>query len=132
MEQFAKMGHPKAISELSRGHPPANRTLLLDFIGYNRPHQMKPAPTPSFKQKLWSSVEPAILILLPDIIKFLLVLAALLVGYAGLSALKAFGMSPERLAVLETLHFYAYLAVAFLFLLDMVVKISLEIFRKRL
>ena len=106
----------------------ANRPSL-DFVGYNRQHQMKTAPKPSFKQKLWSSLESAILILLRDIILFLIVLAALVVGYAGLGALKAFGMPPERLEILETLHFYAYLAVALIFFLDMVAKILLEIFK---
>ena len=62
---------------------------------------------------------------------FFIVLAALLVGFAGIAGLKAFGMSEQRLQILETMHFWAYTTVEMLFLLDMVLKIILEIFRKR-
>jgi len=54
----------------------------------------------------------------------------MVVGYAGVAALKAFGMPPERLTLLEIVHSYAYLAVAVLFLLDMFAKILLETFRR--
>lgn len=87
-------------------------------------------PKPTFKQRLWSSLEPFLIILLRDIALFLIVLAALVLGFVGVTALKAAGMPPERTQILETMHFYAYLIVAFIFLLDMVAKVSLEVFRK--
>jgi len=93
---------------------------------------MKTPPKPTFKQKLWSSLEPVVLILMRDIILFLIVLAALLVGFVGVAGLKALGMPPQRVEILETLHWYAYLAVASIFLLDMVFKTILEVVRKKL
>jgi len=74
-------------------------------------------------------MEPFVLILLGDILLFLMVFAALVVVYAGVAGMKALGMRPERVEVLETMHWYAYLAVAFEFLLDMVVKIIVQMFR---
>ncbi len=92
---------------------------------------MKTPPKPTFKQRLWSSLEPVVLILLRDIILFLIVLAALIVGFVGVAGLKALGMSPQRAEILETLHWYAYLIVASIFLLDMVIKTILEVARKK-
>jgi len=98
---------------------------------YNLLAGMRTPPKPTFRQKLWSSLEPVLMILVRDIIFFLIVLAALVLGFVGVAGLKALGMPPERVQVLETMHFYAYLAVAFVFLVDMVGKIILEILRKR-
>jgi hypothetical protein len=92
---------------------------------------MKQPPKPTFKQKLWASLEPVILILLRDIILFLMVLAALVVGYAGVAALKALGMPPRRLEILEMVHSYAYLGIACIFLFDMVAKTILEVVTKK-
>lgn len=71
------------------------------------------------------------LILLRDILLFLIVLAALVVGYAGVAGLKALGMRPERVDLLETMHWYAYLAVAFIFLLDMVVRTVVQVLARK-
>jgi hypothetical protein len=92
---------------------------------------MKQPPKPTFRQKLWPPIEPVVLILLGDISLFFIVLAALLVGFAGIAGLKAFGMPQERLQILETMHFWAYTTVEVLFLVDMVLKIFLKIFLKR-
>jgi len=92
---------------------------------------MRTPPKLTFRQKLWSSLESFLLILLRDIILFLIVLAALVVGFAGVAGLKALGMPPERVEILEAIHWYAYLAVASIFLLDMVAKTVLEVFRKK-
>ena len=91
----------------------------------------KAPPTPTFKQKLWLRLEAPVLILLTDIILFLIVLAAMIVGFSGVAGLKALGMPPERVSILETMHFYAYFLIAFLFLLDMVIKIVLELVKKK-
>ena len=90
---------------------------------------MKPPPKPTFRQKLWPPIEPVVLILLRDIILFFIVLAAMLVAFVGIAGLKALGMPPERLQILETMHFWAYTTVAFLFLFDMIMKIVLKIFK---
>ncbi len=79
---------------------------------------------------LWPPIEPVVLILLRDIILFFIVLAALLVGFAGIAGLKAFGMPQERLQILETIHFWAYTTVEMLFLFDMVFKTFAKIFMK--
>jgi hypothetical protein len=92
---------------------------------------MRTPPKPTFRQQLWASLEPVVLILLTDIILFVIVLAALVVGFAGVAGLKALGMSPERLVILEAMHSYVYLAVASIFLLDMVAKTILEVVRKK-
>jgi hypothetical protein len=92
---------------------------------------MRTPPKPTFKEKLWSSLEPIVLILLRDIILFLMVLAALILGFVGVAALKALGMPPQRVEILEALHWYAYLVVASIFLLDMVFKTILEVVKKK-
>jgi hypothetical protein len=92
---------------------------------------MKTPPKPTFKQKLWVSLEPMVLILLKDIALFFTVLAALLIGFAGIAGLRALGINQQRLDILETFHFWAYTATEILFLLDMVLKTVLELFRKR-
>jgi len=76
-------------------------------------------------------VERPLLILLTDIILFLVILAALLVGFLGIAGLKALGMSPARIEILETMHFYGYLTVGGIFLLDMIGKIIIEAARKK-
>jgi hypothetical protein len=98
---------------------------------YNLAKPMKTPPKPTFKQKLWVSLEPFVLILLRDIILFLIVFAALVIAFVGVAALKALGMPAERLDLLERAHSYAYLAVALIFLLDMVAKIILEFVGKK-
>jgi hypothetical protein len=60
-----------------------------------------------------------------------MVLAALIVGFAGVAALEALGMPNERVKILEAMHWYAYLVVAFIFLVDMVFKMILEVFSKK-
>jgi hypothetical protein len=95
---------------------------------------MKNRPTvhsPTFKQKLWASLEPIMLILLKDIIIFLIVLATLVVVFAGVAGMKALGIRPERAEMFETLHFYAYLAVATILLIDLILKTLLEAFGKK-
>jgi hypothetical protein len=92
---------------------------------------MKKAPAPTFKDKLWTRLESIILILVTDIVLFLIVLAALLIAYAAINGLKALGMSESRLELLETIHWYAYLAVSTLFLFDMLVKTLMELFKSR-
>ena len=92
---------------------------------------MKTPPKPSFGQKLWSSVADPMLILLSDVILFLIVLAALLVGFLGITGLKAFGVRPERIELFETIHFYGYLSVEAVFICDMLFKIISESLRKK-
>jgi len=88
-------------------------------------------PKPKFKERLWARLEPIVLILLSDILLFLIVLAALVIAFTGISGLRALGMRPERLEILETLHWYAYLAVSTMFLIDMLFRTILELFRPR-
>ena len=91
----------------------------------------KPPPTPKFKEKLWTRLEPIVLILVSDIVLFLIVLAGLVIAYTGISGLRALGMRPERLDILDTIHAYAYLGVSVIFLLDMVVRSFIEVARRR-
>lgn len=50
--------------------------------------------------------------------------------YAVLGLLALLGYSPRRLEMFETLHFYAYLAVFGLFMLDLVIRVLLHTLRK--
>ncbi len=88
-------------------------------------------PSLTFKQKLWASLEPIMFILLKDIIIFLIVLATLVIVFAGVAGMKALGMRPERAEMFETLHFYAYLAVACILLVDLIFKTLVESFGKK-
>jgi hypothetical protein len=84
-----------------------------------------------FREKLWTRLEPIVLILVSDVFLFLIVFAALVIAFTGISGLKALGMRPERLEILETLHWYAYLAVSILFSIDMLLKTILELLKAR-
>jgi len=83
--------------------------LFLYFSSEYNPSSryMKKPPKPTFWQRLWASLEPSLLILLKGIALFLTILAALVVGFAGVAGLKALGMRPERAEMIETKHFYA-------------------------
>jgi hypothetical protein len=63
---------------------------------------MRQPPPPTFRQKFWVSLEPLLIILLKDIVLFLIVLAALTIGFAGIAGLKALGIRPDRAEIIET------------------------------
>ena len=92
---------------------------------------MKKTPQPTFNQKLWVSLEPIMLILVKDIIIFLVILATLVIVFAGVAGMKALGMRPERAEFFETLHFYAYAAVATVLGLDLLSKTIFELLGKK-
>lgn len=50
--------------------------------------------------------------------------------YAVLGLLILLGYSPKRIDVFETIHYYAYLAVFGLFMLDLVIRVLLHTLRK--
>ncbi len=109
--------------------------LLPDTAGVysaDVPRRREPAPkAPSFRQRLWAEIEPAVRALLGDVALFMLLLAALTIAYLGLEGLGALGYRTERVELLETLHYWAYLAVFVMFLVDLVLKVFFYLVRKR-
>ncbi len=61
-------------------------------------------------------------------ILFILVLTAV---YLALGLLAGLGYDPQRIATFETVHYYAYLTVLGLFMVDLILRVLLHTVRKR-
>jgi hypothetical protein len=90
---------------------------------------MKKPPKLSFKMKLWSALEPAVIILLHDIILWLIIFAGLAIVFWGLSFLKLLGVSETWLNGFEKIHLLGSLIIAVLFVFDMVMKTVILLWR---
>ena len=84
-----------------------------------------------FLTELWTEIRPSVTALLGDLALFIVWLGALTLVFAGLRGLSALGYRQERIDLLETLHYYAYLPVYVLFLLDLILKVGLHIFSRK-
>lgn len=89
----------------------------------------KPKKPPTFFEKVWGPIEPTAVIVLQDIILFMMVFAALIVGAVVISILKAFGIPAERVQLLEAMHWWAYFSLAVIFLIDMIFKVISHLLR---
>jgi hypothetical protein len=83
----------------------------------------KLTPESTFRAELWRDIRPSVLALPGDVALFFLWLAALTLVFVGLRGLSALGYRSERVELLETLHYYAYLPVFAMFLVDLIWKV---------
>ncbi len=84
-----------------------------------------------FIVEVWETKRELVKILLGDSFIFLTALFVLFVMYLGFRGLEKAGYAHERLAVFETLHYWAYLIVLVMFLADLVVKLFVALFLKK-
>jgi hypothetical protein len=82
-----------------------------------------------FPKDVWEDIRPAARALAGDVAIFLMVIAALAIAYLGLRTLRVIGYDSTRLDTLETIHYYAYLVVFTMLLLDLIVKIGARVFK---
>lgn len=133
---LASQGDGTNTSSSDRAEPPITTPLwvalyinnLLTGIIHST---MKKGSPLTFKQKLWISLEPIMLILLKDIIIFAVIFATLVVVFAGVAGMKALGLRPQRAEFFETLHFYTNAAVATALCIDFFFKTILELFARK-
>jgi hypothetical protein len=87
-------------------------------------------PKTSYWVKRWKNIEKPASALIEDFMLFAILLAVLTLSFLGLGALAALGYPAQRVETFETLHYYAYLSVLTTFLIDMVSRIVIHVFRK--
>jgi hypothetical protein len=62
---------------------------------------------------------------------FLIFLAVLTIVYLGLGGLAGLGYDPRRIQMFETIHYYAYLAVFAMFMVNLAIRVLLHTFRRK-
>ena len=85
----------------------------------------------SFWRQRWESIEPAACALIEDCMLCLIFLAALTIVFLGLSGLALLGYDPQRIDMFETIHYYAYLGVFSLFVVDLAIRVLLHTFKRK-
>jgi len=85
----------------------------------------------SFWAQRWENIEPAVGALVEDAILLMIFVAVLTVAYLALGMLAGLGYDPGRIAVFETIHYWAYVIVFGMFMLDLVIRVTLHTFRKK-
>jgi hypothetical protein len=95
-------------------------------VPQRRPNRIAREVEVSFWSTRWRNVEPLAGAIVEDIFLFAITVCGLGLAYLFLGILAGLGYRQDRIATLEALHYWAYLAVLFIFLLDMVVKVSMH------
>ncbi len=85
----------------------------------------------SFWRRRWENIEPAVSALVEDGLLLLIFVVVLTVVYLALGMLAGLGYDPRRIEMFETIHYWAYLAVFGLFMLDLVLRVLLHTISKR-
>lgn len=88
------------------------------------PH-IKPSRKPHLLSEIWEATRPVLKLFIQDAAFFCFILIIVLLSYFGLKVLKWAGYSQERIVVLETLHYWAYLTA----LTEFLVYLVWELFR---
>ena len=92
----------------------------------------RPAKTPSFWARTWAEIEPGVRAVAGDTTLGVVLLGALTIAYLVLEGIKALGYPEDRVARLESLHYWAYLVVFVVFLLNLLYKVvSIYLLRRR-
>jgi hypothetical protein len=81
-----------------------------------------PKPIGYWEQR-WKSIETPANALIEDAMLLCIVVAGLTVSFLALGVMAAFGYPSERVEIMETLHYWAYLACLLTFLADMLRKV---------
>ena len=82
-----------------------------------------------FSKDVWEDIRPAARALVGDVAIFVLVLAGLSLVYLGLRTLRVIGYDQTRLETFDLIHYYAYLVVLVMLLLDLIVKIGARVLK---
>jgi hypothetical protein len=82
-----------------------------------------------FFRDVGADIRPAARALVGDVAIFVLVLAALAVASLGLRSLRVIGYNQTRLETFEELHYWAYLVVFLMLLLDLIIKIGARVLK---
>jgi hypothetical protein len=90
----------------------------------------EPAQAEGLIIEIWTENRTIFKALVTDALLFMAVLGALLVCSVALHALQRAGYNQSRLAFLELIHYYAYLIVSIMFLIDLVLKLFMHLFRR--
>lgn len=75
-----------------------------------------------FAASTWADIRDRMIAIVGDACLFVLMLFVLFVVFLALHAMARFGYPKERLDTFETLHYWAYLAILSIFLLDLIAK----------
>jgi hypothetical protein len=78
---------------------------------------------PTFWEIVGKGVKTPVALIFVEIIKFVVVLAGLLIIYWFIKALGAAGYSEERLARFEVIHYYESLIVSIIFVFELLIKV---------
>lgn len=85
----------------------------------------------SFWRTRWNNIEAPATAIIEDTLLFLILIAGVTIVYLALVGLALLGYNPERIEMFETIHYWAYLVIFTLFMLDLVVRMVLHTFRKK-
>jgi hypothetical protein len=83
-----------------------------------------------WKQR-WKGIEVPANALVEDSMLLCILLAGLTVAFLALGVMAGFGFNPERVELMETLHYWAYLACLVTFLADMLRTVLWHVFGKK-
>lgn len=85
---------------------------------------------PNLVVEVWEENRTVLKVLLGDLMLFLIVLLGLALCFLSLLGLKRIGYPSERVALLETIHFWAYVCVVLLFVTDLIAKLLIFSLRR--
>jgi hypothetical protein len=114
---------PSLVAEIDQEIPPEAKTTLRDAAGS--------ASAPSLARQIGHEIAPAAKAMLGDAVLFLLGLIILSASFLCLLGLQLLHYPVKYIAILESLHFWGYLAVLTVFLLDLVWKIAVHAFVRK-
>ena len=83
-----------------------------------------------FVIEIWHENRPIFKAVLTDVLLFVFVLAALVTCYLLLELIARSGYPHQRVEVLESLHYWAYLIAVSMFLMALLWKLFLHLFRR--
>ena len=82
-----------------------------------------------FCKDVWEDIRPPVRAIVGDVAIFMVVLAGLAIVFVGLHTLRITGYDQRRLDIFETIHYWAYLVVLVMLLLDLIAKIGAHVFK---
>lgn len=100
----------------------ATRTFKQSFVSIPSRTMSQENRFGKFAASVWAEVNDRLIVLVSDACLFLLGLFVLFLAFLALHAMARFGYPEARVDVLETLHYYFYLALFFSFMVDVVLK----------
>ncbi len=109
IEPAMNQNPPEQRSRTANGVAPRSRDFLVEVLSENRP---------AFKA------------IVTDVVLFSFALLALVFCFLLLQCMGRIGYPETRIMTLESLHYWAYLVVFSLFMLDLIFKLCLSLFRR--